>query len=91
MIKSFTHKGIENLFYTGNKKGIKPEHAGKLEIILDNAPGYTKSKIFYSELNKIPVSEVINQIQNRPVREIMWNFESIFLNRVLKRQINSLI
>ena len=35
MIKSFKHKGVEEFFYTGNKKGIKPEHAGKLERILD--------------------------------------------------------
>jgi len=35
MIKTFKHKGIEEFFYTGNKKGIKPGHAGRLEIILD--------------------------------------------------------
>lgn len=35
MIKSFKHKGLEQFFYTGTKKGIKPEHAGKLERILD--------------------------------------------------------
>lgn len=35
MIKSFKHKGIEVFFYTGKKKGIRPEHAGRLEIILD--------------------------------------------------------
>jgi len=35
MIKSFIHKGLEEFFYTGNKKGIKPEHADRLERILD--------------------------------------------------------
>ena len=35
MIKSFKHKGIEDFFYTGNKKGIRPERAGSLESILD--------------------------------------------------------
>jgi proteic killer suppression protein len=35
MIKSFKHKGIEEFFYTGNKKGIRTEHAGRLELILD--------------------------------------------------------
>ena len=35
MIKSFKHKGLENLFYTGSKKGIRPEHANRLERILD--------------------------------------------------------
>ena len=35
MIKSFKHKGIEDFFNTGNKKGIRPEHAGRLELILD--------------------------------------------------------
>jgi len=35
MIKTFKHKGIEEFFYTGNKKGIKQGHAGRLEIILD--------------------------------------------------------
>jgi len=35
MIKSFKHKGLENFFYTGKKKGIRPEHAIRLERILD--------------------------------------------------------
>jgi proteic killer suppression protein len=35
MIKSFKHKGLEIFFYSGTKKGIKPEHAGKLERMLD--------------------------------------------------------
>ena len=35
MIKSFKHKGLEIFFYTGSKKGIRPEHANRLERILD--------------------------------------------------------
>lgn len=35
VIKSFRHKGLEKLFHDGTKKGIRPEHAGKLEDILD--------------------------------------------------------
>lgn len=35
MINSFKHKGLEQFFYSGTKKGIKPEHASKLERILD--------------------------------------------------------
>jgi len=35
MIKSFKHKGLEDFFYTGSKKGIRPEHANRLERILD--------------------------------------------------------
>ena len=35
MIKSFKHKGLENFFYDGTKKGIRPDHAKKLERILD--------------------------------------------------------
>lgn len=35
MIKSFKHKGLENFFYDGTKKGIKPAHPDKLERILD--------------------------------------------------------
>ena len=35
MIKSFKHKGLEDYFYTGMKKGIRPEHAGKIGRILD--------------------------------------------------------
>ena len=44
MIKSFKHKGLENFFYTGSKKGIRPEHANRLERILDrlNAAGDIK-------------------------------------------------
>jgi len=51
MIISFKHKGLEEFFNTGNKKGIQPDHATKLERILDrldaskkpldmNLPGY---------------------------------------------------
>ncbi len=35
MIKSFKHKGLENFFYEGSKKGIRPDHAKKLQRILD--------------------------------------------------------
>ena len=35
MIKSFRHKGLETFFYTGSKKGIRPEHTNRLERILD--------------------------------------------------------
>jgi toxin HigB-1 len=35
MIKSFKHKGMKEFFYTGKKQGIRPEHAERLEIILD--------------------------------------------------------
>lgn len=35
MIKSFKHKGIEEFFLSGSKKGIIPEHTGTLSRILD--------------------------------------------------------
>lgn len=35
MIKSFRHKGLEDFFYDGSKKGIQPKHAQKLADILD--------------------------------------------------------
>ena len=35
MIKSFAHKGLENYFSTGAKKGIQAKHAQKLADILD--------------------------------------------------------
>lgn len=35
MIKSFTHKGLEDFFYNGTKKGIQAQHAQKLSDILD--------------------------------------------------------
>lgn len=35
MIKSFKHKGLEKFYYTGNKKGVRPEHCNRLELILD--------------------------------------------------------
>ena len=56
MIKSFRHKGLEEFFQTGNKKGIQPEHAPKLGRILDkldasitpldmNLPGYSLNEL----------------------------------------------
>ena len=35
MIRSFRHKGLEDFFYAGKKKGIRPEHADRLGRILD--------------------------------------------------------
>jgi proteic killer suppression protein len=35
MIKSFSHKGLENFFYEGNKRGIGANHAQKIADILD--------------------------------------------------------
>lgn len=35
MIKSFVHKGLEDYYYDGTKKGITPQHAQKLADILD--------------------------------------------------------
>ncbi|MDR0290390.1 MAG: type II toxin-antitoxin system RelE/ParE family toxin [Treponema sp.] len=51
MIRSFRHKGLEQFFVTGSKKGILPDHAEKIARILDrldassspvdmNLPGY---------------------------------------------------
>ena len=39
MIKSFKHKGLEDFFYDGSKKGIRPEHADKIARILDRLNG----------------------------------------------------
>jgi proteic killer suppression protein len=35
MIKSFRHKGLEDFFYNGTKRGIRPKHADKLAGVLD--------------------------------------------------------
>ena len=35
MIKSFQHKGLEDFFYDGSKKGIQAKHEQKLADILD--------------------------------------------------------
>ena len=35
MIISFAHKGLEDFFYDGTKRGIQPRHAARLAIILD--------------------------------------------------------
>ena len=35
MIKSFTHKGLEDFFYEGTTRGIQAKHAVRLRHILD--------------------------------------------------------
>ena len=51
MIRSFRHKGLEEFFVTGSKRGILPDHADKIARVLDrldasispydmNLPGY---------------------------------------------------
>jgi len=44
MIKTFKHKGLENFFYTGSKKGIRPEHANRIALILDRLNAATELK-----------------------------------------------
>ena len=44
MIKSFKHRDLENFYYTGSKKGIRPEHANRLAIILDRLNAATEIK-----------------------------------------------
>ena len=34
MIKSFRHKGLEDFYYDGTKRGIQPKQANRLEDIL---------------------------------------------------------
>lgn len=34
MIKTFSHKGLDAFFKTGSKTEIRPDHAGKLRILL---------------------------------------------------------
>lgn len=34
MIKSFKHKGLRQLYESGSKKGVKPNHAKRLRLIL---------------------------------------------------------
>ena len=56
MILSFKHKGLARFYDSGVKSGIRPEHADKLERILDrldaaitpgdmNLPGYRLHKL----------------------------------------------
>jgi plasmid maintenance system killer protein len=56
MIKSFHNKGLKDYFYTGSKRGIKPEHANRLGRMLDrldaslspkdmDLPGYAKEDV----------------------------------------------
>ena len=62
MIKSFKHKGLENFFLTGNKKGINPDHSNKIARILDrldasldvndmNLPGFRLHRLSGKEKN----------------------------------------
>ncbi len=61
MIKSFSHKGLELFYNTGNKKGIIFQHSKKIARILDrldastcpqdmNLPGYKLHKLRGKEL-----------------------------------------
>lgn len=34
MIVSFRHRGLERFFVTGDRSGIRPEHAGRLRLVL---------------------------------------------------------
>ena len=44
MIKSFTHKGLEDFFHTGTRKGIIADHSSRLARILDRLDASTAVK-----------------------------------------------
>jgi len=67
MIRSFRHKGLEQFFFTGSKKGIQPEQADKIARILDrldasispidmNLPGYNLHELKGNEAGTWAVS-----------------------------------
>ena len=41
MIKTFSHKGLEDFFFDGTKKRIQPKHADKISDILDRLDAAT--------------------------------------------------
>lgn len=56
MIKNFAHKGLENYFYNGSKKGIQAQHAQRLADILDRldaARDVTDMKFPGSDLHQL--------------------------------------
>lgn len=56
VIKNFEHKGLENYFYNGSKKGIQAQHAQKLGDILDRldaARDVTDMKFPGSDLHQL--------------------------------------
>lgn len=56
MIKNFVHKGLENYFYSGSKKGIQPQHAQKIGDVLDRldaAKDVTDMKFPGSDLHQL--------------------------------------
>jgi proteic killer suppression protein len=44
MIKSWQHKGLKELFYTGSKKGIMSAHEKRLKIILQRLNAAIQAK-----------------------------------------------
>jgi len=56
VIKNFAHKGLENYFYNGSKKGIQAQHAQRLADILDRldaARDVTDMKFPGSDLHQL--------------------------------------
>lgn len=44
MIRSFRHKGLEELFETGTKRGVNPQHAARLVRMLDRLDASTSPR-----------------------------------------------
>jgi len=56
VIKGFVHKGLEDFFYNGTKRGIQTQHAQKLSDILDRlnaAHSVTDMKYPGSDLHQL--------------------------------------
>ncbi|MGA2143162.1 MAG: type II toxin-antitoxin system RelE/ParE family toxin [Brevinematales bacterium] len=54
MIKSFRHKGLKDLFFFGNKKGVEAKYAKRLEVLLDFLENATSPKdMGFSPINDL--------------------------------------
>jgi hypothetical protein len=76
MVKSFKHKGLADFFYTGTKKGIRPDHSKKLGRILDRftcckkCKGYEPSRFIFAPIKWRQRCAVFGQS--------FWELESVF-------------
>ena len=63
MINSFVHKGLEDFFYDGDKKGIQPKHDKKLASVMGrlDAANETRDMNYPGSCLHLPEPKVNNR------------------------------
>jgi proteic killer suppression protein len=76
VIKSFKHKGVERFFTIGSKKGIQPDHARRLKMILFRL--HTAENVYDMDFPSSELHQLKGKLKGLWVVKVSGNWRVIF-------------